>query len=188
MERRREILLRALQSDNDAVRQASAEAMENLEIRERLPELERIITCEGTRIEKLRALYSLSRLRGQRVMSLAAKALSDDDEDVRATAVRVLGEIGDRRILPELVEMLKDRSDVVKRVTLDALANFREPKLVAPLLYALKSDDPGVIERAIKLIARLGDSKAEQAILYFSVKGTTPARELAIRALGMMEE
>ncbi len=188
MERRKEILLRALQSGDDGVKQASAEAIENLEMRERLPELERIITGGGGRIEKLRALYSLSRLRGERVMSLTAKALSDDDEDVRATAIRVLGEIGDRRILPELVEMLKDRSDVIKRVTLDALANFREPKLVAPLLYALKSDDPGVVERAIKLIAQLGDSRAEQAILYFSVKGTGPARELAIRALGVMED
>lgn len=187
MEKRKEILLKALQSDDEAIRKASAEAMENLEIRERLPELEKIITGEAPRQDKLRALYSLSRLRGESVMRLAAKALSDSDEDVRATAVRVLAEIGDRRILPELVEMLKDTSDVVKRVTLDALSGFREPKLIGPLLYALKSQDTGVIERAIRLIARLGDKKAEQAMLYFSVKGSPQVKELAIRALGMME-
>ncbi len=187
MDRRREILLKALQSEDDIIKRASAEAIENLEIRERLPELERIITGNGTRLEKLRALYSLSRLRGEKAMRLAVKALSDEDEDVRATAIRVLAEIGDRRILPELVEMLRDESDVVKRVTLDALFNFREPKLIAPLLYTLKSKDPGVIERAIRLIARIGDKKAEQAMIYFSMKGTTVIRELAIKALGMME-
>ena len=188
-ERRKEVLIKALSSPQPEVRQSAAEALENMEIRERLDELARVLTDENSTLqERLNSLYTLSRLRGEKVLRVICSALSDRSEDVRATALRVLGEIGDRRVLTDIVNMLKDESPVVRRVALDALGAFREPKLIAPLMYALKSKDQGVVERAIELIARIGDSKAEKAMLYFALKGSPTLKALALKALGTMED
>jgi hypothetical protein len=54
-------------------------------------------------------------------------------------------------------------------------------------MQMLKSKDQGVVERAIEVVGRSGDKRAEQAMLYFSVKGNINMRYRAIRALGVME-
>lgn len=186
MSNRKEVLVNSLVDSNDDIRRAAAEALEGLDIRAKLLSLRKLLK-EGTKIEKLRAVYALGNLRGTQVEAVLLEATSDEIEDVRASAIRVLGGFADSRILPQLLVKLQDQSTAVERVVIEALFNFREPQIVGPLMSKLKSSDMGVVERAINAIGRTGDKRAEEAMLYYAVKGTAPIKAAALKALGMME-
>jgi HEAT repeat protein len=186
MDKRREVLVNSLRDKDERIRSTAAEALERLELRGKIDSFAEILSS-GAKLDKLRALYALGNLRGQLVTSLIVKALKDPVEDVRAAAARVLGTFSDSRVLPHLVESLKDQSPIVERVAVEALANYREPQLLGPLMQKLKSKDEGVVERAIKVVGRSGDKRAEQAMIYFSLKGNANMRYNAIKALGVME-
>ncbi len=186
MDKRKAALVGFLIDEDEHIRILAAEALERLETRAKLDSFAELI-ASGGKLEKLRAVYALGNLRGQQVTTLLLKGVKDPIEDVRATAVRVLGNFSDSRALPNLVESLKDESPVVARVAIEALCNYREPQLIGPIMQMLKSKDQGVVERAIEVVGRSGDKRAEQAMLYFSVKGNINMRYRAIRALGVME-
>lgn len=187
MVNRKQVLIKALQDNDDRVRSGAAEALERLDLRERLEAIEGFLV-KGQKIEKLRAIYALSNLRGTHVVDLLVSTLSDEIEDVRAAAYRVLGKIGDQRVLHSIVEGLKDESPIVERVVVDALTNFRDPQLIVPMMHMLKSKDAGVVERAIEFVGNTGDHRAEEAMAYFAVKGNNCMRHNALKALGVMEQ
>lgn len=185
MDKRKEILINALQDKDESIRKSAADALEKLEIRDKLGVIATKIDS-GEMLEKIRAVYALQDLKGQGVNELLAKAVKDQAEDVRAAAVRVLGGKGDAA-LPYIVETLKDPSAIVARVAADALTNYRDPRILGPLMQALKNPDSGVVERALDAISRLGDKRAEEAIVYFAQKGNQRMRATALRALGEMD-
>ncbi|HHL39105.1 MAG TPA: HEAT repeat domain-containing protein [Deltaproteobacteria bacterium] len=186
MDRRKKVLVDALDDDDEHVRATAAEALERLDMRERMPVFERNLAT-GDKVTKLRTIYGISPLRGNDVLRLLVKAVKDPEEDVRAAAVRELGNHGDTRVLSTLVEALGDESPVVRRVAVEAITRFREPKLLGYLMKMLKDRDPGVIERALEAIGRLGDKRAEEAMIYFTRKGRPAMKSLALKALGLME-
>lgn len=185
MEKRKQILITALQDKEAQVRKSAADALEKLEIRERLEVIgEKIEKSE--RLEKIRAIYALMDLKGESINTLLIKALKDPSEDVRAAAARVIGGKGESAI-PALVATLKDESPIVVRVAVEALADYEDPRLLGSLMSALKNPDTGVVERALDAISRLGDKRAEDAMCHFAVKGNTRMRSLALKALGEMD-
>ncbi|MBI5493285.1 MAG: HEAT repeat domain-containing protein [Deltaproteobacteria bacterium] len=185
MDKRKEVLINALKEKEEGIRKLAADALEKLETRDRLDMLARKIES-GEMLEKVRAVYAVADLKGQRVTDLLVKAAKDPSEDVRAAALRVLGGKGESA-LPALVEALKDQSQIVVRVAVDALSNYRDPRVLGPLMQVLKSPDSGVVERALEVISRLGDKRAEEAMIYFAVRGNSRMKGLAIKALGEME-
>ncbi|MEE9614891.1 MAG: HEAT repeat domain-containing protein [Thermodesulfobacteriota bacterium] len=186
MSRRKEVLVKSLQDTNERVRAVAAEALERLETRARVADLVKLIETGG-KLEKLRGIYAVGSLRGKEITDLLIKAMTDEVEDVRAAAVRVLGTFADSSVLPHLIERLKDESPIVERVAIEALGNYRDPQLLGPLMQMLKSKDAGVVERAIDVVGRSGDKRAEEAMAYFAVKGNLDMRCLAIKSLGVME-
>ncbi len=186
MDKRKQVIIRALQDKDENVRSSAAAALEKLETRQRLGMLENLLDT-GDKVEKLRAVYAVAALRGEGILNLLVKAAGDATVDVRAAAVRSLGRFGDKRVLPAIVERLKDESSVVVRVAVESLANLWDPRLMGPLLQTLKSKDHGVIEISLEVIGKSGDKKAEQAMIYFAVKGNVKMRSLALEALGIME-
>lgn len=187
MDKRKEIVLGAAQDKDEEVRKAASEALEKLQVRERLDFLEDKLSS-GEMLERVRAVYALAELRGEKVVSLISKVVKDQAEDVRAAAARALGLVGDSRALPALVELLKDSSPVVVRSALDSISRYNEPKALGPLMQALKNADAGVVEKAIEAVGRIGDKRAEEAMVYFAVKGNNRMRANALRALGLMEK
>ncbi|MBI5235467.1 MAG: HEAT repeat domain-containing protein [Deltaproteobacteria bacterium] len=186
MEKRREILLSALQDKDDEIKKAAAEAIENLAARGRLLDLTQKI-ASAPMIEKVRAIYVIGALKGPSVAEALIKAAKDPSEDVRAAAIRVLGGVPDANVLPHIVEALKDASAVVQRVALEAMANFRDARILPAVMQVLKNQDSGVVERAVELAGRIGDKRTEEAMLYFAVKGNHKMRLAAIKALGEMD-
>ncbi|MDO8425974.1 MAG: HEAT repeat domain-containing protein [Deltaproteobacteria bacterium] len=185
MDKRKEVLISALKEREEGIRKLAADALEKLEMRDRLDHLVKKIES-GEMLEKIRAIYALTDLKGQRVTEILIKAAKDPSEDVRAAALRVLGGKGESA-MPALVEALKDASPVVVRVAVDSLSNYRDPRLLGPLMQILKSPDTGIVERALEVISRLGDKRAEEAMIYFAVKGNSKMKGLAIKALGEMD-
>src|SRR3990170_3762012 len=83
MDKRKEILVKTLKDSDENIRKLAAE-----------------------KLEKLRAVYALGRLKGQKVIQLLLKAIKDPIEDVRAAAIRVLGKMGDPRVMSPLTQCL----------------------------------------------------------------------------------
>ena len=186
MDERKELLVKSLRDSDEHIRSTAAEALERLEVRARWGALSKQLES-GAKLEKLKAVYALGSLRGQDVTELLVKSLKDPVEDVRASALRVLAKFADNKVLPHIVERLKDESPIVERVAIETLENYREPQVLGPIMQMLKSKDSGVVERAIKVVSRSGDKRAEKAMLYFAAKGNTSMKYAALEALGVME-
>lgn len=185
MEKRKQLLVRLLQDRNNAVRKAAADALEKIHVRERLDILEKKAEA-GEMLDKIRTLYALAELKGERIFEIIGKALKDPSEDVRAAAVRALGSM-DSRALTKLVDALGDESPIVVRCAVDAIARFNDPRTLGPLMKALKNSDSGVVEKAIEAVGRIGDKRCEDAMCYFAEKGNDNMRSLAIKAIGDMD-
>jgi HEAT repeat protein len=186
MDKRKEVLIVALQDKDERIRSIAAEALEKLEIRDKLDFLVNKIET-GEMLEKVRAIYAMSELKGPRIIECIGKAGKDGSEDVRAAAARALGSTGDVNALQYIVEMLKDKSPIVERAAIEALRNFKDPRVLGHLMQALRSPDQGVVERALEAICPYGDKRSEEAMLFFAVNGNSKMRSLAIKALAVMD-
>lgn len=175
-----------LQDKDAEIRKSAAMAIEKLETRDRLQFLTKKIET-GEMLEKVRAIYALADLKGASILGALITASKDPSEDVRAAAARMLGNSGDQNATAYLVAMLNDESNIVQRVVVEALSNYKGPALVDSLIKAMTNKDPGVIERALELAGRIGDKRAEGAMLHFAEKGNTKMRCIAIKALGEMD-
>lgn len=186
MDKRRQLLTTVLQDKNEETRKLAADALEKCETRVRLESLAKKIESAAM-LEKVRAIYALTDLKGPRVVEILLKASRDPSEDVRAAAVRVLGRVADVTQIPQMLESLKDTSPIVQRVAIDILGSFRDARILGHLMHLLKNPDSGVIERAIDVIARIGDKRSEDAMLHFAMKGNPKMRNIAVKALGEMD-
>jgi len=186
MDKRKEVLIGALQDKDERIRSLAAEALEKLEIRDKLDLLINKVES-GEMLEKVRSIYALTELKGPRIIECLGKASKDASEDVRAAAARALGSTGDVNALQHLVEMVKDQSPIVERAAIEALRNFKDPRILGHLMQALRSPDQGVVERALEVICQYGDKRSEEAMLFFAVKGNSKMRFLAIKALAVMD-
>jgi len=69
----------------------------------------------------------------------------------------------------------------------EALSGFKDQRLLGPLVQALKHQDSGVVERALEAVARFGDKRAEEALVYFASKGNPKMKSIALKGLGVMD-
>jgi HEAT repeat protein len=65
-------------------------------------------------------------------------ALKDKNPYVRATAAKVLGEIGDKTAVPALIKALKDENPDVRTAAAEALGKIGDKRAVPHLIKALK--------------------------------------------------
>lgn len=186
MDKKKEILVKFLKDPDESIRTIAAESLEKVETRERLDGIEKTIQG-GNKLAKLRAVYALIGLKGQKVILLLLNAIKDPIEDVRAAAIRVLGKTGDARVMAPLVDCLSDNSDIIKRTAVEALGEFRDPRLTDSIMMMLKSQDTGVVEKAIEALGKIGDKKAEAALIHFATNGSGNIKINAIKAIGELE-
>src|SRR3970282_2329369 len=118
MDKRKKIRVKTLKDSDENIRKLAAESLEKIKTRERMDTIEKFINS-GEKLEKLRAVYALGRLKGQKAIQLLLKAIKDPIEDVRAAAIRVLGKMGDPRVMPALTEFLSDKTFVAKGVVVE---------------------------------------------------------------------
>ncbi|HYR29268.1 MAG TPA: HEAT repeat domain-containing protein, partial [Thermoanaerobaculia bacterium] len=125
------------------------------------------------------------------------RASKDDDPRVRRYLSMVLGNLGDRRATPLLLEALAD-ADVETRIyAILALGRLKDPAAVPHLLTQSASDDRDVRKAAVYALGEIGDPRA-LPVLATALNDQTPdvrynaavamARFGDTRAIGVVRE
>jgi beta-lactamase regulating signal transducer with metallopeptidase domain len=97
-------------------------------------------------------------------LSLFLELLKSPSARVRERAASALGELGDRRAVPELIETLKDENALVREHAASALRDLGDRRAVPALIEALKDEDAVVREHVVSALGVLGDKRAVQPL------------------------
>jgi len=94
-------------------------------------------------------------------------ALSDEHDNVRASAAEKLGKLADPSVLPQLTAALQDRADAVKEKAAAAIGALGRPEAAAALEAALEQQDQDewVHLREAEALVRCGGQKGMNVLL-----------------------
>ncbi len=129
----------------------------------------------GGRRERWQAAYQLSQLinAGQakkypNLVDDIAKVYQDaktDDPRIRQYLSMVLGNLGDRRATPLLVDALSDPTEETRIYAALALGRLKDPNAVPPLLKAFSTDERDVRKAAAYALGEIGDRRAIEPLV-----------------------
>lgn len=124
----------------------------------------------GGRRERWQAAYQLSQLinageakKYPNLVNDVARVYAEaknDDPRIRQYLSMVLGNLGDRRATPLLIEALADRAPETRIYAALALGRLHDPAAVPPLLKAFSDDERDVRKAAAYALGELGDRRA----------------------------
>lgn len=161
----------------------------------------------GGRRERWQAAYQLSQLinvgeakKYPNLVNDIARIYVDaktDDPRIRQYLSMVLGNLGDRRATPLLVEALGDPTQETRIYAALALGRLRDPSAVPALLKTFSSDERDVRKAAAYALGEIGDRRAAEPLaaalsdpiadVRFNV-AITLARLGDTRAIGVLRE
>src|SRR5919206_4815367 len=128
----------------------------------------------GGRRERWQAAYQLSQLinagEAKKYPNLVEDVIrvysgaKNDDPRIRQYLSMVLGNLGDRRAAPLLIEALQDRAPETRIYAALALGRLRDPNAVPPLLKTFSEDERDVRKAAAYALGELGDARAVPAL------------------------
>ncbi len=118
--------------------------------------------------ERLAALVRLEDTRSTGGSELEA-LLRDPDRGVRRRAALAAGRIGERSLVPALLEQLGDPEVEVRRMAAFALGLVADRAATDRLLAALADPDAGVRGRAVEALGRIGDARTAAAVARLAV-------------------
>ncbi len=129
----------------------------------------------GGRRERWQAAYQLSQLinvgeakKYPNLVNDVARVYQDaknDDPRIRQYLSMVLGNLGDRRATPLLVEALKDPGIDTRIYAALALGRLHDPAAVPPLLQQLAGSDNDVRKAAAYALGEIGDRRAVEPLV-----------------------
>jgi len=88
--------------------------------------------------------------------------LMNENETLRATCARSLGELGGARAVRSLIPYLRDKDAAVRAEVADAVARIGDRKAGEPLVRALRAEEDTRV--LMSLVAALGDVREKRAI------------------------
>lgn len=129
----------------------------------------------GGRRERWQAAYQLSQLinageakKYPNLVNDVARVYAEaknDDPRIRQYLSMVLGNLGDRRATPLLMEALTDRAPETRIYAALALGRLRDTAAVPPLMKAFSEDERDVRKAAAYALGELGDRRALPALV-----------------------
>jgi HEAT repeat protein len=133
--------------------------------------------------EKL-GLEALGEVRDPEAVPLARMRLSAPDPEIRATAARVLGKLGDTESGPELVSLLRDSEWFVRAAAARAFESLRaDEAAISALAVGLSDETWWVRNNATQALASQGEAGA--GVLLSAAFGMDVfSRDAALAALG----
>jgi HEAT repeat protein len=102
----------------------------------------------------------------------------------REKAADYLGEIGDPRAVPALVDALKDPT--ISWIAAESLGELGDPRAVQPLTDALNSNEKWLRRNAAIALGRIGDPAAKAPLTGLLSDEKHEVRQAAALALGMI--
>jgi hypothetical protein len=89
-----------------------------------------------------------------------AKAMKDEDPDIREEAVDVLAEMEDEKSIVDLSSLLlNDKDSEVRQRAAEALGDLEDERAVDSLIKALKDKDAAVRETVVDALSQIGGQK-----------------------------
>nr|MDQ3805458.1 HEAT repeat domain-containing protein [Acidobacteriota bacterium] len=128
---------------------------------------------ESSDTGRVDAARALSGLGSRRAVPPMITALKSQDADLRHAAIAALGQIGDDRALPHLLEAAKEgEDDLASWFAIDALANFKDARVVPVLQGLLKDANTLLRQPVVEALKKLGHLQAAVAFLIEAVRDT----------------
>jgi HEAT repeat protein len=132
------------------------------------------------------AITGILRLGEDALLREVAHALRHDDVAVVIGAARILGDVGDRRAVPNLVEALRTDDEAVGDAVLSALGRLGDP---AALPWIVAAAEHGFcVETACHALGVLGDARAEPILRRLRDDSRRRVALAAARALAALQE
>jgi len=185
MSKRKELLIRMLKDPESEVSAAAATALEHREAGQGLEEILAQLK-KGALPDKIRAIYALGGIGGEKVLKPLVYCASRPEDDLRAAAIDVLGTLVHRSTIPVLVERLKDPNSGIRAKAIKALGGFGDINLSSHLVPFLDAGDGLTDVEAVLALAKTGDILQEEKIMKLALSPLTAARAAAATALGLL--
>jgi HEAT repeat protein len=107
----------------------------------------------------------------------------------RGVAAKALVTLGDAKVIPTLLEALRDADQLSRYLSLEVLAVIGDGRCVPSAVAALRDPDGNVRWRAVEALGALGDTRAVEPLLDLLSRGApgdTPDRAVIAAALGRL--
>lgn len=109
---------------------------------------------------KIKALWTLRRIKDQRSVPSIIPLLKDNNLNVRIAAIETLGILGGEQSLKALIKLLDETNWRVRMETVTALGRIKNNQAVEPLVKRLEDSDWRVLYRTIIALGSLQDERA----------------------------
>jgi HEAT repeat protein len=212
-----EEVTRALQSNDDDVREEAARSLGELQDpRAVMPLIDAL--ADPNHYVRREAAKSLGRLGDERAIPPLINALKDDDRSGREGAAEGLADmkekalgplinslndpdwhvrmgvlvslriIGDKSVIPDIIGRLKDENRFVRREAVKSLGRIGDERMIDPLTEALGDEDRSVRMRAVGALAKCGGDAAIEPLIQALNDGDSGVRLRAVQALEEMKD
>ncbi|MGE3165257.1 MAG: HEAT repeat domain-containing protein [Planctomycetota bacterium] len=119
-------------------------------------------------------------------------ALKDSESKIRQRAVKVLGtDPGNHTIFMILRALIHDEDPIIRHTVIDALARKPDPEVIEPFFERVAHEEAEarfLITRALRTLARTGDTRVADRILPALGDENPTIRELAVKMLSEMPD
>jgi len=116
---------------------------------------------------RMDAAIKLGQTKDSKYLQLLTDALKDSNKAIRWTAAEALWELGDKRAVAALIEYLEkgEAYEWGKVITMNALASFKDPRSIGPLIKVLEHPNPFLRRSAAVALYTIGDDRAIPALI-----------------------
>ena len=171
-------LVRLLDDPRPAVRRRALAA---LAADEAVGALEDALAGSPSADVRRNAVWALTRIETDKARSAVRTALSDEQAGVRQAALHSVALHRDGKVVAEVVQLLRDPSDAVKRVAAEALGRIADPAAVGPLLDATALTEGEVLTHSlIYALIEIADARGTREGLQSSSARTQRAAMIAL--------
>jgi len=116
--------------------------------------------------------------------NISLVGIKNDDPAVRWTAIEILGELGDKRVVEPIMNRIYDDNAVVRETAIKALGMLGDKKAVESIRDALWDAEPGVRMVAVDTLAQLAGEEVREYIAERLYDDSPRVRKMAVVALG----
>ncbi|WP_297226532.1 HEAT repeat domain-containing protein [uncultured Desulfovibrio sp.] len=155
-----------MNSDDDMQRLMAVYAMGRYSVTENLSEITDALEDQSPRVRQMavEAFLNLG-IEAERYLPRIIPRLFDENKDVRAAVVNLLGQIGTPSVMPHLMTALNDDNDWVRIRAVEALGLNKAIDAVPTLASMLEHSSPMLTFKIIEVLGKIGGNVAFSVLL-----------------------
>lgn len=155
----RNVIKDVLKDESWRVRKVAVDALKRRTDAETVGSLLRALKEEHKNINILNSAIQILTMSELNVTDTLIDFLTSPDNELRQYAALTLGEIGDKRAIPHLINALSDSDENVKYHVIEALGKLKAVEAVEPLIKIIETRDFFLAFPAIDALVNIGDER-----------------------------